>query len=54
LKESIQEKFSEISNSEAQAEFQVNPLKKMRPYAYLVDPSEPAISPDEWEMNQDF
>ncbi len=26
----------------------------MQPYAYLADPNEPAISPDDWEMNQDF
>ncbi len=26
----------------------------MKPYAYLTDPSEPAISPDDWEMNEEF
>ena len=25
----------------------------MQPYSYLADPNEPAISPDDWEMNQD-
>jgi hypothetical protein len=24
----------------------------MQPYTYLADPSEPVISPDDWEMNQ--
>lgn len=31
-----------------------NPLTNMKPYAYLADPSEPAISPDDWEMNEEF
>ncbi|BDA68474.1 hypothetical protein CAL7716_026400 [Calothrix sp. PCC 7716] len=54
LRESIQERFGEISNSETQAEYPINPLGEMRPYSYLADPSEPAISPDDWEINQDF
>ena len=55
LKESIKEKFGKISDSsENKREFEVNPLRKMQPYAYLADPNEPAISPDDWEMNQDF
>ncbi len=37
-----------------QKQFPVNPLIKMKPYAYLADPSEPAISPDDWEMNEEF
>ncbi|EAZ92814.1 hypothetical protein [Crocosphaera chwakensis] len=35
-------------------EFSVNPLTNMKPYAYLADPSEPAISPDDWEINEEF
>ncbi|MBW4670808.1 MAG: hypothetical protein KME60_26140 [Cyanomargarita calcarea GSE-NOS-MK-12-04C] len=55
LRESIQEKFGEISySSESQGQFAVNPLREMQPYAYLADPNEPVISPDDWEMNQDF
>ncbi|MBV6626130.1 MAG: hypothetical protein KI793_24875 [Rivularia sp. (in: Bacteria)] len=55
LKESIKEKFGQISNSsEKKREFAVNPLTEMKPYAYLAEPNEPAISPDDWEMNQDF
>ncbi|MDJ0731828.1 MAG: hypothetical protein QNJ33_17750 [Crocosphaera sp.] len=33
-------------------EFPVNPLTNMKPYAYLANRSESAISPDDWEMNQ--
>ncbi|MGK7926781.1 MAG: hypothetical protein AB4290_16335 [Spirulina sp.] len=33
--------------------FAPNPLAEMQPYSYLADPNEPAISPDDWEMNQD-
>jgi hypothetical protein len=55
LKESIQEKFGKISYSEeSQGKFAVNPLREMQPYAYLADPNEPVISPDDWEMNQDL
>ncbi|MEO0841306.1 MAG: hypothetical protein AAF063_20660 [Cyanobacteria bacterium J06643_5] len=55
LKEGITEKFGKISNSsDNKREFAVNPLTKMQPYAYLAEPNEPAISPDDWEMNQDF
>jgi hypothetical protein len=55
LRESIQEKFGEISySSESQGQFAVNPLREMQPYAYLADPNEPVISPDDWEINQDF
>ncbi|BAZ14590.1 hypothetical protein NIES4071_64340 [Calothrix sp. NIES-4071] len=54
LRDCVQEKFGYISNSETKAEFPVNPLREMRPYAYLADPNEPAISPDDWEINQDF
>ena len=55
LKESLQEKFGEISyTSETQGKFAMNPLREMQPYSYLADPNEPAISPDDWEMNQDF
>ncbi len=55
LRETIQEKFGEISSSsENQRNFAVNPLTEMQPYAYLADPNEAAISPDDWEMNQDF
>ncbi|HEY9850983.1 MAG TPA: hypothetical protein V6D28_16055 [Leptolyngbyaceae cyanobacterium] len=54
LKESIQEKFGEISyTSENKGKFALNPLREMQPYSYLADPSESAISPDDWEMNQD-
>ncbi|MGK7882841.1 MAG: hypothetical protein AB4060_22485 [Crocosphaera sp.] len=35
-------------------QFPVNPLTNMKTYAYLADPSEPAISPDDWEMNEEF
>ena len=55
LKESIKEKFGKISDSsENKRKFAVNPLTKMQPYAYLADPNEPAISPDDWEINQDY
>lgn len=54
LRESIQEKFGEISSSEKKVKFAVNPLNEMQPYYFLADPSEPAIFPDDWEMNQDF
>ncbi len=55
LRKSIQEKFGEISySSESQGQFAVNPLREMQPYAYLADPNEPVISPDDWEINQDF
>lgn len=37
-----------------QKQFPVNPLRNMKPYAYLADPSEPAISPDDWKMNEEF
>ena len=36
---------------ENQRNFAVNPLTEMQPYAYLADPNESAISPDDWEMN---
>lgn len=55
LRETIAEKFSKItSSSEYQAKFAVNPLREMQPYAYLADPNEPVISPDDWEINQNF
>lgn len=55
LRESIQEKLGQISyDSENQGKFAINPLVKMQPYAYLADPNEPVISPDDWEMNQNF
>ncbi|MEA5598507.1 hypothetical protein [Rivularia sp. UHCC 0363] len=55
LKESIKEKFGKNSDySEKKREFDVNPLREMQPYAYLADPNEPAISPDDWEINQDY
>lgn len=54
LKESIEKKLEKInSNSENKIKFTPNPLRKMQPYDYLADPSEPAISPDDWDMNQD-
>ena len=54
LRESIQEKFGQIRySSENQGKFAINPLVKMQPYAYLA-PNEPVISPDDWEMNQNF
>ncbi len=53
LQQSIQEKLGQISySSENQGKFAINPLVKMQPYAYLADPNEPVISPDDWEMNQ--
>ncbi|MEH2445807.1 MAG: hypothetical protein V7K18_08485 [Nostoc sp.] len=55
MKQSIQEKFGQISySSDNQGKFAINPLVKMQPYAYLADPNEPVISPDDWEMNQNF
>lgn len=55
LRETIAEKFSKItSSSQHQAKFAVNPLREMQPYAYLADPNEPVISPDDWEINQNF
>jgi hypothetical protein len=55
VRESIQEKFGQIRNSyENQGKFAINPLLKMQPYAYLADPNESAICPDDWEMNQNF
>ncbi|MBE9004238.1 hypothetical protein IQ259_04145 [Fortiea sp. LEGE XX443] len=55
LRETITEKFAKIPpSSEHQAKFAVNPLQEMQPYAYLADPNEPAISPDDWEINQNF
>jgi hypothetical protein len=41
-------------SSEIQDQFPVNLLRSMKPYAYLADPNEPAIFPDDWEINQDF
>ena len=35
-------------------EFPANPLINMKPYAYLADASEPSISPDDWEINEEF
>lgn len=53
LQQSIQEKLGQISySSENQGKFAINPLVQMQPYAYLADPNEPVISPDDWEMNQ--
>jgi len=52
LRESIQEKFGEISQSLDQGKFAINPLREMQPYFYLAEPNEPAICPDDWEMNQ--
>lgn len=54
LKETIQEKFADINDSSKQSKIAINPLTKMQPYAYLAEPNEPAISPDDWGMNQDF
>jgi hypothetical protein len=55
LSESISEKLGQISYSfENKSKFAINPLVQMQPYAYLADPNEPIISPDDWEMNQDF
>ncbi|MHC5817332.1 MAG: hypothetical protein ACYT04_15815 [Nostoc sp.] len=41
-------------SSKNQGQFAINPLVKMQPYAYLADPNEPVISPDDWEMNHNF
>ncbi|MHC5934961.1 hypothetical protein [Nostoc sp.] len=55
LRESIPEKLGQISySSKNQGKFAINPLVKMQPYAYLADPNEPVISPDDWEMNLNF
>jgi hypothetical protein len=55
LSESISEKLGQISySSEKKGKFAINPLVQIQPYAYLTDPNEPVISPDDWEMNQDF
>jgi hypothetical protein len=55
LSESISEKLGQISySSENKSKFAINSLVQMQPYAYLADPNEPVISPDDWEMNQDF
>jgi len=55
LRESIQEKLGQISySSKNQGKFAINPLVEMQPYAYLADPNEPVISPDDWEMNHNF
>ncbi len=55
LRETIAEKFAKISSSsENKPQFCVNPLPEMKPYAYLADPNEPVISPDDWEINQSF
>ncbi len=55
LRETIAEKFGKISSSSGhQAKFAVNPLREMQPYAYLADPNEPVISPDDWEINSEF
>ncbi|MBX9258514.1 hypothetical protein H1Q63_32135 [Desmonostoc muscorum CCALA 125] len=55
LRESIQEKLGQMSySSENQSKFAINPLVNMQPYAYLADPNEPVISPDDWEMNQNL
>ena len=48
LRESIQEKFGEISYSSNQGKFAINPRREMQPYSYLADPNKPAISPDDW------
>ncbi|MCL1465219.1 hypothetical protein [Argonema galeatum] len=54
LRESLPEKLGEITyTSESQSKFALNPLREMQPYSYLADPNEPAISTDDWEMNQD-
>jgi hypothetical protein len=55
LSESISEKLGQISySSENKSKFAINPFVQMQPYAYLADPNESVISPDDWEMNQDF
>jgi len=55
LRETIAEKFAKISSSsENKPQFCVNLLPEMKPYAYLADPNEPVISPDDWEINQSF
>ncbi|MCF2144927.1 hypothetical protein IQ276_000345 [Desmonostoc muscorum LEGE 12446] len=55
LRESIQEKLGQMSySSENKSKFAINPLVNMQPYAYLADPNEPVISPDDWEMNQNL
>ena len=54
LKESIRENFDEISNLQNSAKFVNNDLREMQPYSYLAVPNEPAISPDDWDINQDF
>jgi hypothetical protein len=47
--------MNKINNcSKIQEQFPLNPLTSMKPYAYLADPNEPAISPNDWEINQDF
>ncbi|MGK7885574.1 MAG: nucleotidyltransferase family protein [Crocosphaera sp.] len=44
----------EILNTTQVIYYQVNPLTNMKTYAYLADPSEPAIDPDDWEINEEF
>ncbi len=44
----------EILNTAQVIYYPINPLTNMKPYAYLADPSKPAISPDDWEINQEF
>ncbi|MEC4882038.1 MAG: hypothetical protein SAL70_11955 [Scytonema sp. PMC 1070.18] len=54
LRETIQEKFGEVSSSSDDIHKEaVNLLREMQPYAYFADPNQPAIFPDDWEMNQD-
>jgi hypothetical protein len=54
LRENIQEKFGEISDYKDRGKFAINPLTEMQPYSYLANPNEPAIPPDDWEINEDF
>ncbi|MDZ7969420.1 MAG: hypothetical protein RM368_31495 [Nostoc sp. DedSLP03] len=55
LRETIAEKVYKItSSSEHQTKFAVNLLREMQPYAYLADPNQPVIYPDDWEINQNL
>ena len=51
LNEVIQDKFSGIvTTGEVKKEYPPNPLATKQPYAYLADPSEPAIPLEDWDM----
>ncbi|NEP85679.1 MAG: hypothetical protein F6K18_01915 [Okeania sp. SIO2C2] len=55
LNEAIQNKLVGVVNiSENKKEYPSNPLANKQPYFYYADPEEPAISVEDWDMENSY